>query len=67
LHLEASEKTPLTAIACQQIISEVLEKNQVPEGVFNLVIGEHLLGQPSPMIHELHWFRPRALPVWESK
>jgi aldehyde dehydrogenase (NAD+) len=39
-----SEKTPLTAIACQQIISEVLEKNKVPEGVFNLVIGEAATG-----------------------
>ena len=39
-----SEKTPLTAIACQQIISEVLKNNQVPEGVFNLVIGEASIG-----------------------
>ena len=35
-----SEKTPLTAVACFQIIKEVLEHNQVPEGVFNLIIGD---------------------------
>jgi aldehyde dehydrogenase (NAD+) len=35
-----SEKTPLTAIACQRMISEVLDQNKVPEGVFTLVIGD---------------------------
>jgi aldehyde dehydrogenase (NAD+) len=39
-----SEKTPLTAIACQQIIREVLEKDHVPEGVFSLVIGDASTG-----------------------
>jgi len=34
-----SEKTPLTAIACQNIISTVLKDNDVPEGVFSYVIG----------------------------
>ena len=33
-----SSKTPLTAIACQNIISRVLKDNRVPEGVFSLVI-----------------------------
>jgi aldehyde dehydrogenase (NAD+) len=33
-----SSKTPLTAIACQNIIREVLKENEVPEGVFSLVI-----------------------------
>jgi len=33
-----SSKTPLTAIATQNIIASVLKKNNVPEGVFNLVI-----------------------------
>jgi aldehyde dehydrogenase (NAD+) len=40
-----SEKTPLCAIACQNIIGEVLQKNGVPEGVCNLVIGERDLGE----------------------
>jgi aldehyde dehydrogenase (NAD+) len=34
-----SSKVPLCAIACQNIITEVLRKNDVPEGVSNLVIG----------------------------
>ncbi len=34
-----SSKTPLTAIATQKIIAGVLKANNVPEGVFNLVIG----------------------------
>jgi aldehyde dehydrogenase (NAD+) len=33
-----SSKTPLSAIATQKIIQKVLEVNQVPEGVFNLLI-----------------------------
>lgn len=35
-----SSKTPLTAIAVQNTIKEVLLKNDVPEGVFNLVIAK---------------------------
>ncbi len=34
-----SEKTPLTAIACQNIIKDVLVTNELPEGIFSLVIG----------------------------
>lgn len=34
-----SSKTPLCAIACQNIIADVLKKNNVPEGVSCLVIG----------------------------
>ncbi len=33
-----SSKTPLTAIACQNIILKVLKENNVPEGIFSLVI-----------------------------
>ncbi len=40
-----SEKTPLTAIACQNIIQEVLKKNQVPEGVFSTIIGDYTIGE----------------------
>ena len=39
-----SEKTPLTAIACQQILREVLDQNKVPEGVFTLIIGDAATG-----------------------
>ncbi|MCK4812794.1 MAG: aldehyde dehydrogenase family protein [Candidatus Marinimicrobia bacterium] len=34
-----SSKVPLTAIAIQKIIAEVLKENNLPEGIFNLVIG----------------------------
>jgi aldehyde dehydrogenase (NAD+) len=40
-----SEKTPLSAIACQHIISSVLKKNNVPEGVSCLVTGDATIGQ----------------------
>jgi aldehyde dehydrogenase (NAD+) len=40
-----SEKTPLCAIACQNIIAEVLKRNQVPEGVSCLVVGDAKIGQ----------------------
>ncbi len=40
-----SEKTPLTAIACQHIAQEVFEKNDVPEGVSCLVIGDRNIGE----------------------
>lgn len=33
-----SSKTPLTAIATHNIIQEVLKDNDVPEGVFNLIV-----------------------------
>lgn len=34
-----SEKTPLSAVACQNIIEEVFKANNIMEGVCNLVIG----------------------------
>lgn len=35
-----SSKVPLTAIACQNIVAEVLKENDLPEGLFSLVIGK---------------------------
>ncbi len=40
-----SEKTPLCAIACQNIISKVFKENNVPEGVCNLVTGGREVGE----------------------
>ena len=40
-----SEKTPLTAIACQNIANEVFAENDVPEGVSCLVIGDAEIGK----------------------
>jgi aldehyde dehydrogenase (NAD+) len=34
-----SSKTPLCAVACQHIIAEVFKRNNVPEGVSNLIVG----------------------------
>jgi aldehyde dehydrogenase (NAD+) len=40
-----SEKTPITAIACQKIIQDILVKNNIPEGLSCLVIGERNIGE----------------------
>lgn len=40
-----SEKTPLCAVACMNIVAEVFEKNEVPEGVNNLIIGGREVGE----------------------
>jgi len=40
-----SEKTPLSAIACQNIIADVFKANEVPEGVCGLIIGNRETGE----------------------
>jgi len=35
-----SSKTPISAVATQKIMSEVLRENDIPEGVFNLIIAK---------------------------
>lgn len=40
-----SEKTPITAVACQKLIEEVFSDNDVPEGVSCLVIGDAEIGK----------------------
>ncbi|MET0635223.1 MAG: aldehyde dehydrogenase family protein [Chitinophagaceae bacterium] len=40
-----SEKTPLCAVACQLIVAEVFVRNEVPEGVSNLVTGYRDAGE----------------------
>lgn len=40
-----SEKAPLSAIACQNLISEVLIENDLPEGIFNLINGDYRMGE----------------------
>ncbi|MGV3503942.1 MAG: aldehyde dehydrogenase family protein [Adhaeribacter sp.] len=45
-----SEKTPLSAIACQRIVQQVLKENDLPEGIFNLILGDATLG--SLMAHD---------------
>jgi aldehyde dehydrogenase (NAD+) len=40
-----SEKTPFTAIACQKLLQDVLKANNLPEGIFSLVVGDAAVGQ----------------------
>lgn len=40
-----SEKTPLTAIACQHILSDIFTKNKIPEGVCSLILGDKIIGE----------------------
>jgi aldehyde dehydrogenase (NAD+) len=40
-----SEKTPLSGIACQNIISKVLKDNNLPEGISCLTIGDRTVGE----------------------
>jgi aldehyde dehydrogenase (NAD+) len=40
-----SEKTPLCGIAVQNIVAEVFQKNNVPEGVNNLIQGTREIGE----------------------
>ncbi len=39
-----SEKVPLCAIAVQKIVAKVLKRNNLPDGIFNLVIGDREVG-----------------------
>lgn len=40
-----SEKTPLSAVACQNIVADVFAKNDVPEGVSCLINGDRRVGE----------------------
>jgi len=40
-----SEKTPLCAIACQNIMNEVLKENNLPEGISSVLVADHEIGQ----------------------
>ena len=40
-----SHKVPLVALACFALIAKVLRENEIPDGVFNLLIGDRELGK----------------------
>ncbi|KQR94670.1 aldehyde dehydrogenase [Chryseobacterium sp. Leaf180] len=40
-----SEKTPFCAIACQNIMMEVLRENDLPEGISSILVADHVIGQ----------------------
>jgi len=40
-----SEKTPLCGVACQNIFMEVLQENELPEGISCLINGDYKIGE----------------------
>jgi aldehyde dehydrogenase (NAD+) len=40
-----SEKTPLSAIACQNLMAQILKENNLPEGIFCLINGDYQVGE----------------------
>lgn len=40
-----SEKVGLCALACQNIIAEVLKENDMPEGISGMIVGDHTIGE----------------------
>jgi aldehyde dehydrogenase (NAD+) len=42
---KGSEKTPLCGVAVQKIVSNVLKNNDLPEGIFNLITGDRVIGE----------------------
>jgi aldehyde dehydrogenase (NAD+) len=42
---KGSEKTPLCAVACHNILQGVLKANKVPEGVSSIVTGDYKVGE----------------------
>ncbi len=42
---KASEKTPLCAIACQNLFQKVLKANSLPEGISSVINGDYKVGE----------------------
>jgi len=42
---KGSEKAPLCAVACHNILQDVLKANKVPEGVSSIVTGDYKIGE----------------------
>ena len=42
---KASEKTPLCAVACQNIIAPILKENNLPEGISCIINGDYKVGE----------------------
>ena len=40
-----SEKTPLSAVACQNLMAKILKENNLPEGLFCLINGDFKVGE----------------------
>ncbi|MEM6344451.1 MAG: aldehyde dehydrogenase family protein [Bacteroidota bacterium] len=48
-----SEKTPLTAVACMNIVAEVMRANNLPDGIFNLIVGDRATGERMAADHRM--------------
>jgi aldehyde dehydrogenase (NAD+) len=42
---KGSEKTPLCAVACQNILAKILKINELPEGISAVVTGNYIVGE----------------------
>lgn len=42
---KASEKTPLCSVACQKLFAQVVQENNLPEGLSNIVTGDYRVGE----------------------
>ena len=42
---KASEKVPLCAVACQNILAKVLKNNKLPDGISSIVTGDYQVGE----------------------
>ncbi|MFZ1703909.1 MAG: aldehyde dehydrogenase family protein [Saprospiraceae bacterium] len=42
---KGSEKAPLCAVACQNILHKVLKENDLPEGISNIISGDYKVGE----------------------
>ncbi len=42
---KGSEKTPLCSVAVQKIVAKVLKRNELPEGIFNIITGGREVGE----------------------
>jgi aldehyde dehydrogenase (NAD+) len=63
-----SEKTPLTAVACQKIVEKVMKANNLPEGLSCLINGDRqLLENGWLLMNAFLWFPQPDLPEWEKK
>jgi len=48
-----SEKTPLSAIACQNLMAQIVKENNLPEGIFCLINGDYQVGEMLTKDHSI--------------
>ena len=63
---KASEKSPLCAIACQNIWNKVAKKNNLPEGVSCIINGNYKVGEMMTSDNRLPLISATDLQEWEE-